>query len=127
MRLPFVEHVGLSVVEQRSGYSKCRLELVEHHYNSFGSVHGGVLFTLADTGMGSALYPSLAAGEMFATIEVKINYFKPVFSGVITCVTEVVNRGKAVAHLESSLYSADVLVAKASGSYAIFKSSKSAA
>ena len=101
MRFPFVEHVGLSVVEQRTGYSKCILELADHHYNSFGTVHGGVLFTLADSGMGSALYPTLSEGEMFATIEVKINYFKPVLSGVVTCITEVVNRGKTIAHIES--------------------------
>ena len=51
------------------------------------------------------------------------NYFKPTFAGVVTCTTEVISRGKSVAHLESSVHSARVLVAKASGNYAIFRPS----
>lgn len=74
------------------------------------------MFTLADTGMGAALIPDLQ-------IEVKINYFKPILAGAVTCTTEVINRGKSVAHLESSVHSAGVLVAKASGNYAIFRPS----
>jgi acyl-CoA thioesterase len=75
---------------------------------------------MADTGMGMALYPSLAAGEICATIEIKINYFKPVSSGTLNCITQVVNRGRTVANLESRLFVGDTLVAMANGNYAIF-------
>ena len=122
-RAPFLEHVGVVIEEQRAGFSKCALAVAPHHFNRFGVVHGGVVFTLADTGMGAALIPDLQEGEMCATIEVQINYFKPILAGVLTCTTEVINRGKSVAHLESSVHSAGVLVAKASGNYAIFKPS----
>lgn len=120
-RLPFVEHVGIEITEQSDGSSTCVLAVAPHHFNSSGVVHGGAVFTLADTGMGAALIPGLQEGERCATIEIKINYFKPVVAGVLTCSTEVVNRGKSVAHLESSVYSAGVLVARASGNFAIFK------
>jgi len=69
--------------------------------NPNGVVHGAVLFALADTGMGSALVPTLAPGESCATIEIKINYFKPVREGALSCETMLVNRGKSIANLES--------------------------
>ncbi len=92
----------------------------EKHLNPHKVVHGAVIYALADTGMGSALYPTLAEGQLCATVEIKINYFKPVRLGELTCITELVNRGKTIANLDSSVYSGEVLVAKANGNYAIF-------
>ena len=118
---PYAELIGLTIDEQRDGYSKCSLAVSEALYNPQQVVHGGVIYALADTGMGSALYPGLSPGQFCATIEVKINYYKPVVSGRLTCITEVVNRGKRVANLESNVYLDDTLVAKANGNYAIFR------
>jgi acyl-CoA thioesterase len=82
--------------------------------------HGAVIYALADTGMGIALYPTLGKDEICATIEIKINYFKPVSTGKITCTTELVNRGRTVANLESRVFSGETLVAQANGNYSIF-------
>jgi len=128
MQHPFGEQLGIKFGEPPSGgHSRCALEVGAQHYNPHGVVHGAVIFALADTGMGAALYPTLAAGEICASIEVKINYFKPVVSGALTCVTEIVNRGKTVANLESSIYLGGSLVARANGNYAIFRPGKGAA
>ena len=91
------------------------------HLNPHRVVHGAVLYALADTGMGAALYPTLADGEICATIEIKINYFKPVSGGEVACTTRIVNRGRSVANLESRLFVGETLVAQANGNYAIFK------
>ena len=96
------------------------LVVADHHLNPHEVVHGAVIYALADTGMGIALYPTLGTGEICATIEVKINYFKPVGSGPITCTTELVNRGKTVANLESRVFAGETLVAQANGNYSIF-------
>lgn len=120
MNHPFADLIGLSMEEKENGHSKCCLMVDESLMNPQGVVHGGVIFSLADTGMGAALYPSLAEGEICATIEIKINYFRAVMAGQLTSVTEVVNRGKTVAVMESSIYNDDVLVARANGSYSIF-------
>ena len=128
MRHPFGEQLGIKFGEPSSGgRSRCTLTVTGEHLNPHGVVHGAVLFAMADTGMGAALYPTLDAGEICATIEVKINYFKPVVSGELACVTELVNRGKTVPNLESSLYLGETLVARANGNYAIFRPGKSAA
>ncbi|MBS0341871.1 MAG: PaaI family thioesterase [Proteobacteria bacterium] len=120
MKHPYADLIGLVVEEHRAGFSKCVLKVEAHHLNPHHVVHGSVLFALADTGMGVALYPTLAEKEICATIEVKINYFKPVASGLVRCVTELVNRGKAVANLDSKIFAGDTLVAQANGNYAIF-------
>ena len=117
--MPFVEHIGMQIVECHGGFSKCMLALQPFHFNSTGVVHGGALFTLADTGMGAALYPTLGHNEFCATIEMKINYFKPVTDGPVECTSHLINRGKTVAHLEANLAVGGALVAKASANFAI--------
>ena len=79
---------------------------------------------LADTGMGGALYPLLADNESCATIEIKITYFKPVHKGTLECATQLLHKGKTVASLESEIFSNNDLVAKASGTYSIFRPQK---
>ena len=126
MHHPFAEQIGLVVEEQRSGFSRCTLMVGDTHLNPHGVVHGAVIYALADTGMGAALYPTLAEGEICATIELKINYFRPVASGVINGTTEIVNRGRTIANLESRVYSGETLVAQANGNYSIFTPRKMA-
>lgn len=120
-RFPFIEHVGLRFEPPRPGWSRCTLELAPVHLNGNGVVHGGAIFTLADTGMGAALQPALADGERCATIEVKINYFRPVTEGTLVCTTELVHRGRSVANLEATVRLGELIVAKANGSFSIFR------
>jgi acyl-CoA thioesterase len=117
---PFADLIDLRTEEQADGRSRLSLVVAPAHLNPHQVVHGAVLYAMADTGMGAALYPSLAAGEICATIEIKINYFKPVSAGTLSCITQVVNRGRTVANLESRLFVGDMLVAQANGNYAIF-------
>jgi acyl-CoA thioesterase len=126
MTHPFAEVIGLHVEEQRAGFSKLGLIVTEAHLNPHHVVHGAVVYAMADTGMGAALYPTLAEGEICATIEIKINYFKPITGGRLTCDTEIVNRGRTVANLESRIFLEQVLVAQANGNYAIFTPRKAA-
>jgi acyl-CoA thioesterase len=124
MNHPYAALLGFEVEDSGDGRSTCRLSVAESHYNPLGVVHGGVLYSLADTGMGAALFPSLQPGEICATIEIKMNYYRPVRSGEIRCLTEVLYQGKRVANLESSLYVEGRLVGKANGSYSIFRLEK---
>jgi acyl-CoA thioesterase len=117
---PYADLIGLKIDMLKNGQSRCSLEVDEKLFNPHQVVHGAVLYSLADTGMGAALYPGLKKGEICATIEIKINYYHPVKSGTITCKTKVINRGKSVANLESSIYSGKKRVAQANGNYSIF-------
>lgn len=121
MEHPFAELIDLRVEARSAGSSTVALTVAKQHLNPHAVVHGAVLYALADTGMGAALHPTLDTGEICATIEIKINYFKPVSGGEVVCKTELVNRGKTVANLDSRLYVGGALVAQANGNYAIFR------
>ena len=120
MQHPFAELIGLRIDEQRAGHSTLSLTVRPEHLNPHGVVHGAVVFALADTGMGAALYPGLAPGLICATIDIGINYFKSITAGRLVCRTEVLNQGKQVAHLLSEIFVDERRVAAATGNYAIF-------
>ena len=67
-------------------------------------VHGGVIFTLADTAMSMALLSVLPAGTPVSTIEAKINYLLPVRSGELVAEASIVHRGRSTAVLEATVY-----------------------
>ncbi len=119
---PFSNHLGMHLIERSEGKSHFQLTIQDFHFNPQKVVHGGVLYSLADSGMGGALYPllNLENGEICATIEIKMTYFKAARKGILDCRTVVINKGKRVAMMESEIWNEDKLIAKATGSYAIF-------
>jgi len=121
---PFADLIGLKIEARENGASTCSLEADETLFNPHHVIHGAALYSLADTGMGAALYPGLNEGEICATIEIKINYYRPVKSGTITCISKIINRGKSVANLEARIYNGTQLVAMANGNFSIFKPSR---
>jgi acyl-CoA thioesterase len=117
---PFADLLGLLVTARDDGRSRSELVIAPEHLNPHQVVHGAVLFALADTGMGAALYPSLAEGESCATIELKLNFFRPATQGTLVCDSTIVNRGRTIANLESRILLGDKLIASANGNFAIF-------
>ncbi len=116
---PFADLIDLAVIPDGKGGSTATLVAEQKHMNPHGVVHGAVIYALADTGMGAALYPTLDAGQACATIEIKISYFRPVASGEIQCTTQIDNKGRSIAHLTSRIEQRGKLVALATGSFAI--------
>lgn len=54
----FIELMGIRIVEVDEGYCKGELEVTDQHMNPLGTVHGGCLYTLADTVAGFAEHPA---------------------------------------------------------------------
>jgi uncharacterized protein (TIGR00369 family) len=80
-----------------------------------GTVHGGVLCDLADAAMGMAYASSLDEGETFTTLELKINFLKPVWSGRLIATGRLVKGGRTVGLAECDVMDdKDRLVARAS-------------
>lgn len=116
---PFADLIGLTVEQQGDGKSTLLLQVDGRHLNPHGVVHGAVIYAMADTGMGAALYSVLDAGYACATIDISISYFRPVVDGQLLCQTVVENKGRTVAHLTARITQNDKLVAQASGNFAI--------
>lgn len=119
---PFGDLVGLEFTDLEAGASTCELAVGDRHRNPYGTVHGGVLYTMADTGMGAALFAGLGPEEVCATIEIKMNHLQPVRTGRLVCETRVIERGSSVAHLESVVSNDGDVVARAVGTYHIGES-----
>lgn len=117
---PFGELIGLNFSRCEKGYSQCVLE-VKKLPNPHRVLHGGVIYSMADTGMGGALYSYLDDDELCATIEIKIVYFTAVTSGTLICDTQLVHRSKKIATLESDIKNDGRLIAKAMGTFFISK------
>ncbi|GMR10220.1 MAG: PaaI family thioesterase [Anaerolineae bacterium] len=117
---PFGELIGLRFSKIEDGSSQCQLEVTESLLNPYGVVHGGVIYSLADTAMGGALYSVMSEEERCVTVEMKMAYIRPATDGTLNCTAAVVHRSKRLGYLESEVKSGDRLVAKASATFSIF-------
>jgi uncharacterized protein (TIGR00369 family) len=100
---PVARLVGFEMVEVEPGRAVTELEAGERHYNPMGTVHGGILCDLADAAMGIAYASTLADGESFTTLELKINYLKPVWKGRLRADGRVVKGGRTVGLVECDI------------------------
>jgi acyl-CoA thioesterase len=118
---PFAALIGLRLVAAEAGQSRYALAVADWLLNPNGVLHGAAVYAMVDTSMGAALASLLDPDENCATIEIKINYLRPVRAGSLDCHTEVVHKGNRVVTLESSVENDGRLVARALGTYYIVK------
>jgi uncharacterized protein (TIGR00369 family) len=76
---------------------------MNRHANPMGTLHGGVLCDIADAAMGSAYGTLLDEGESFTTLELKINFLRPVWDATLTATGRVISRGKTVGLTECDI------------------------
>jgi uncharacterized protein (TIGR00369 family) len=93
---PVAELIGIELVDSGGGVCTMRLEAGEQHLNPMGTVHGGILCDLADAAMGMAFFSTLDEGESFTTLELKINYLRPFWTGTLIARGTVISRGRTI-------------------------------
>jgi len=113
---PIAQTLGFSACALIDGAAVFELDAdPTRHANPMGTVHGGVLSILADSAMGMAYAAQLAEGETFATLELNINFMRPVWRGKLTATGRVVQAGRNVGMTECDVVDAEGrLVARAS-------------
>lgn len=76
-----------------------------YHYNPIGVVHGGVAATLLDSAMGCAVHSTLPAGAGYTTLEIIVNYLRPltVATGPVRCEAKVIHLGGRTATAEGRI------------------------
>jgi len=116
---PFGDMLGISFIAYGEGISRCELDIKKELISPRGSLHGGVISSVIDYGMGSAVYATLAEGEMCATIEMKIHFIKSPKSGRLVCDSRVIDRHPRIAIAEAELRNGDDLIAKGIGTFYI--------
>jgi uncharacterized protein (TIGR00369 family) len=100
---PVARLVGFRAVAVRPGEAVIEFEATEAHANPMGTLHGGVLCDVADAAMGLAYAATLDEGESFTTLELKINFLKPVWKARLRGVGRVVRRGRTIGMAECDI------------------------
>src|SRR5512143_3886175 len=94
---PIGHTLGLRLAEIDTGFAAFEMDAsTERHANPMGTLHGGVLCDISDAAMGMAWASELVEGESFTTLELKINFLKPVWNGRLRAEARVMKRGKSV-------------------------------
>jgi uncharacterized protein (TIGR00369 family) len=111
---PIARLIGFNVTSVRPGEAVVEFEATETHTNPMGTLHGGILCDIADAAMGLAYAANLAEGESFTTLELKINFLKPIWRARLRAVGRVVKQGRSTGFVECDVIDEeDSLVARA--------------
>jgi uncharacterized protein (TIGR00369 family) len=125
--VPVARLVGFEMSEIENGHAVGHLDAGPRHSNPMGTLHGGILCDLADAAMGMAFASTLKAHETFTTLELKINFLRPVWTARLRAEATVVNRGRKVGYVECAVTDErDRLVAKAVSTCLILRGGQAA-
>ena len=100
---PVASLIGFRLTSIRPGEAVVELETSQRHANPMGTLHGGILCDIADAAMGLAYAATLEDDESFTTLELKINFLKPVWSAKLRAAARVVKRGRAIGMVECDI------------------------
>ena len=119
---PFWALLGMELMEVKKGWAKVRLPVEDKLTNAIGLVHGGAIFSSADSAVGMALVGMLERDQNISTLEMKINYLKPVKGGEIVAEAKIIHKGSQTAVGEVEVRDLDHnLISRGLATYAIFK------
>jgi uncharacterized protein (TIGR00369 family) len=116
--IPLGDMMGFRAVTIEPGNAVIEIAAGPKHYNPMGTVHGGVCCSIADTAMGIAHASLLEEGETSTSLELKINFMRPVFNDTLTAHGRAVKQGKTISMMECDVMdSQNRLVARACGTF----------
>jgi len=115
---PFNQYLGIRVVRMEEGQAEASIELAPHHTNNRGVAHGGVVSSLLDSAMGTAVISAIPKEWWCATTGLSIQFVAGARVGALTAKGLVVRRGRTVAFVSGEAHDADgTLVATAQGTW----------
>jgi uncharacterized protein (TIGR00369 family) len=119
---PFWALLGMELLEIKKGWAIVRLPLEDKLTNAIGLVHGGAIFSAADSAVGMALVGMTSRDESITTLEMKINYMKPAKGREIMAEAKIIHRGSQTAIGDVAVRDEEQnLISKGLATYAIFK------
>jgi uncharacterized protein (TIGR00369 family) len=80
---------------------------VAKHANPMGTLHGGVLCDVADAAIGTAHATGLVEGESFTSLDLQINFFRPVWNDRLRAIAKPVHLGKTVSRYVCEILNSD--------------------
>ncbi len=93
---PIAKLLGFSLTKVGRGWAWIEIDVEPRHANPMGTLHGGVICDIADAAMGMSYASLLGAHESFTTIEIKVNFLRPVWSGHLAAKGKVLRKGRSL-------------------------------
>jgi uncharacterized protein (TIGR00369 family) len=122
---PVARLVGFRLTAVEPGKAVFEMEANENHANPMGTLHGGILCDIADAAMGVACASLLNEGETFTTLELKINFLKPIWKAKLKAIGTIIKQGYTVSMAECDITDErENLVAKATSTQMILRGEK---
>jgi uncharacterized protein (TIGR00369 family) len=119
-----MEYVGFNMIGFVGDHYVVELEVEPKHFNTIGTVHGGVICALLDTAMARALVGNLPERKRksVATLEMKVNFLKPIMAaGKLTAYGMLTNLTNRTAFVEGIVKNQEgALIAKSSATMMLF-------
>jgi acyl-CoA thioesterase len=100
----FSRNTGMTLAEVGEGYSKVELTIDENCLNYMGTMHGGLLYTMADVAAGTAL---VFRGKHVVTLSAHTEYIKAAAAGKLIAVCNATSIGKTIGRCEVEIRSDD--------------------
>ncbi len=102
---PICQVLGFLLVEAEYGRAVFEGAPEFRLYNPIGTVHGGFAATLLDSALGCAIFSTMAKGESWTTLEIKLNFVRALSkdTGPVRAEGRIVHRGRTVATAEGDL------------------------
>jgi uncharacterized protein (TIGR00369 family) len=92
--------IGMRLASFQDGEAVVALDADASHANPMGTVQGGILAAIADAAMGWAYMTTLGEGESYTTLEVKVNFLRPVRAGHLEARARVRSAGRTIGLVE---------------------------
>jgi uncharacterized protein (TIGR00369 family) len=124
---PVAQLVGFEIGEASEGRGVMTLQAGPQHANPMGTLHGGILCDIGDAAMGYAFASTLAEGETFTTIDLRITFLRPVWNALLRAEAKVLHRGRTVGYVECDVTDdKGKLIAKLSSTCMVLRHEKAA-
>jgi uncharacterized protein (TIGR00369 family) len=121
-KCPYYQLIEMKIEEVRKDYARLSIEIERKHTQFFGTVHGGVTASLADSAAAWAIYGSGNLGGSPVTVEMKINFLKPIRKGTLIAEARNLHKGSRIFVSDVEVKDSEgVLVAKSLVTYLIVK------
>jgi uncharacterized protein (TIGR00369 family) len=92
---PIATLIGFELTRVGKGTARVELDARPQHVNPMGTLHGGVICDISDAAMGIAYVSTLGENESFTTMELKVNFLRPVWTGHIAANATVMRKGRS--------------------------------
>lgn len=118
---PYYRLLNMKIEEVRDSYARLSIRVEKKHIQFLGTVHGGVIASLADSAAAWAVYGSGSQKGMPVTVEMKINFLKPVQSGRLVAEARNVHKGSRIFVSDVDVRNEEDLIAKSLVTYYLLK------